>query len=145
MMSIHKKLIIALGFVVTILFVSQAASAQPRGRGGAGGGESVMISSIGFSSDAAGKAHLTAVDPGTRSVYCYLDIGNPAPGSTFKFVVKFQNAEVLSQEVTGQSGKTISTKFAPPGGLKQGTYDFQIFIDGRGRNHARLIVIKNQT
>jgi hypothetical protein len=125
-------------------------SAQRRG-GRSGGSESVFITSIGFSSDAAGKNHLSGVDPGTKSVYCYVDIGEPAPSSTFKFVVTYydqatrQRTEVLSQELSNQAGKTISAKFAPPGGLKQGTYDFQIFIDGRGRNHARLIVIKNQT
>jgi hypothetical protein len=130
---------------------STTASAQPRGHGGGSGGGSVFITSIGFSSDAAGKIHLSAVDPGTKTVYCYLDIGDAAPGSTFKFVVTFhdqatrQSTEVLSQEMSNQSGKTISTRYAPPGGLKQGTYDFQIFIDGKGRNHARLIVIKNQT
>lgn len=144
-----NRLLIALTFVVSILFVSQTASAQRKG--GRGGGETVFITSIGFSSDAAGQKHLSGVDPGTKSVYCYLDIGDPAPGSTFKFVVTFydqatrQRTEVLSEELSNQSGKTISTKFAPPGGLKQGTYDFQIFIDGRGRNHARLIAIKNQT
>ena len=146
---IRKQLFIALVFVVSILFVSQTASAQRGGRGG--GGESVHITSIGFSSDAAGTKHLSGVDPGTRSVYCYLDIGDPAPSSTFKFVLSFydqatrQKTEVLSQELSNQSGKTISTKYAPAGGLKQGSYDFQIFIDGRGRNHARLVVIKNQT
>jgi hypothetical protein len=144
-----KRSVIALVFAVSILLLSQTANAQ-HNRGGSGGG-SVFITSIGFSSDAAGKNHLSGVDPGTKSVYCYLDIGDPAPSSTFKFVVTFydqatrQRTEVLSQELTNQSGKTLSTKFAPPGGLKQGTYDFQIFIDGRGRNHARLIVIKNQT
>jgi len=142
-----KGLIIALVFV-SILFVSQTSAQRREGRGG---GESVFITSIGFSSDAAGTKHLSGVDPGTRSVYCYLDIGAPAPSSTFKFVMTFydqatrQRTEVLSQELSNQSGKTISTKYAPPGGLKQGTYDFQIFIDGRGRNHARLVVIKNQT
>jgi hypothetical protein len=144
-----KRLTIALVFVVSILFITQTASAQRRGA--RGGGESVFITSIGFSSDAAGTKHLSGVDPGTRSVYCYLDIGEPAPSSTFKFVVTFfdratgQRTEVLSQELSNQSGKTISTKVAPPGGLKAGSYDFQIFIDGRGRNHARLVVIKNQT
>ncbi len=144
-----KGSIIALVFVVSMLFLSQTASAQRRE--GRGGGESVFITSIGFSSDAAGTKHLSGVDPGTRSVYCYVDIGAPAPSSTFKFVVTIydqatrQRTEVLSQELTNQPGKTVSAKLAPPGGLKQGTYDFQIFIDGRGRNHARLVVIKNQT
>lgn len=144
-----KRPMIVLVFVASILLVTQTVSAQRRGA--RGGGESVFITSIGFSSDAAGTKHLSGVDPGTRSVYCYLDIGEPAPSSTFKFVVSFydqatrQRMEVLSQELSNQSGKTISAKLAPPGGLKQGTYDFQIFIDGRGRNHARLVVIKNQT
>jgi len=143
-----KRSVIALVFAVSILLLSQTASAQ-HNRGGGGG--SVFITSIGFSSDAAGEKHLSGVDPGTKSVYCYLNIGEPAPSSTFKFVVTYydqatrQRTEVLSQELSNQPGKTISTKFAPAGGLKQGTYDFQIFIDGRGRNHARLIVIKNQT
>lgn len=150
MTKLHKRSIFALLFVASIFFVSQTASAQPRG-GRGGGGESVHITSIGFSSDAAGTTHKVAVDPGTKQIYCYVDLGDPAPSSTFKFVMTFydqttrQKTDVLTQELSNQSGKTISTKYAPAGGLKAGTYDFQIFIDGRGRNHARLIVIKNQT
>ncbi len=138
--------------LVAFLFVG-AASAQPKGRPpGGGGGKSaaVFITKFIYSTDAEGKTAKVAVDPGTKIIYAVLTIGDPAPGSTFKFVWTLydearQQTEVFSQEFSNQSGKTIACKYAPPGGLKKGTYTVQIFIDGRGRNRARLIVLKNQT
>ena len=149
--------VIGLGAImlVAFLFVG-AASAQPKtgGRppvGGGGKSASVFISKFVYATDAEGNTVKVAVDPGTKVIYSIVTIADPAPGSTFKFVwtlsdgATHQQAEVFSQEFSNQSGKTIACKYAPPGGLKKGTYIVQIFIDGRGRNRARLIVLKNQT
>ena len=135
---IRKQLLVALVFAAALLFASQTANAQ-------------FISKYGFSSDAEGKDVKVIVDPGTKLIYCFATYPHPMPDRTFKFVWTFtdldtqQRTEVFSQELKDQAGTIITSKYAPAGGLKHGTYSVNLFIDGQDRKSARLIVQKPRT
>jgi hypothetical protein len=132
-MMIGKQLLVAMVFAAALLFASQTANSQ-------------TISKYGFSSDAEGKDVKLIVDPGTKLIYCFASYAHPMPEKTFKFVWTFtdldtqQRTEVFSQEVKNPAGTTISSKYAPVGGLKHGTYTVNLWIDGQNRKTARLIV-----
>lgn len=133
-----KHLRVAFVFAAALLFASQAANAQ-------------FITKYGFSSDADGKDVKVMVDPGTKDIYCFATYPKPMPERTFKFVWVFtdldtqQRTEVFSQEVKNPAGTIITSKYAPAGGLKHGTYSVNLFIDGQDRKSARLIVQKPRT
>lgn len=133
-----KQLLFAFVFAAALLVVTQTASAQ-------------FISKYGFSSDAEGTDVKVMVDPGTKEIYCFAKYPHPMPERVFKFVWTFTNldtqqrTEVFSQEVKNPAGTTISSKYAPAGGLKHGTYDVNLFIDGQNRKSARIIVQKPRT
>lgn len=132
-----KQLLIALVFTASLLFVTQTASAQ-------------FIAKFGFSTDAEGKDVKVVVDPGTKLIYCFATTPKPLPDMTFKFVwthndlVKQEKTKVFTQELSNQAGTIIASKYAPPGGLKDGTYEVDMFVDGNIRKHARLIVQKDR-
>lgn len=134
----RKQLLVTLIFAAAMLVASQTANSQ-------------SITKYGFSSDADGKVVKVMVDPGTASIYCFATYPKPMPERTFKFVWVFtdldtqQRTEVFSQEVKNPAGTIITSKYAPAGGLKHGTYSVNLLIDGQDRKSARLIVQKPKT
>lgn len=135
-----KQVVIAVAFAAAILVTSQTVSAQP-----------FIISKYGFSSDAAGQDVKVMVDPGYPGIYCFATYPHPVPEKTFKFVWTFEDLDtqqrtvVFSQEVNNPPGTLITSRYAPAGGLKHGTYTVNLWIDGQNRKSARIIVQKPRT
>ena len=127
-----KQLLIALVFATALLALSQTARAQ-------------FIPKFGFSTDAEGKDVKVVVDPGLKEIYCFATTTKPLPDMKFKFVwthddLKQTKTQVFTQELSNQQRTIIVSRYAPPGGLKYGTYEVDMFIDGNIRKHARIIV-----